>query len=268
MDQIRAYMKDLERCRPLTREEELDLGRRAQAGDVAAKHRLVESVLPYALKLAAQWQRRGVPLPDLIQYANFGVIEAVERYDPEVGRLTTYATWWIRQTLHRCLVDTREVFRLPKLSAADERRKLLIFKNSNHLMTRTSAPQSLEGELPDCEGELTLGDILADEHAEDASELSERQDNRRRVRELLGRLSPRHREVLIARSEGETFVQIGARLGVTKERIRQIETAALKKLAEEFGVPSPVDSVASAQPMKDESAENKRRLRGRRKGHV
>jgi RNA polymerase primary sigma factor len=258
VDALHTYVRQIGSGRLLTHAEELELARRKDAGDEAARRRLVEANLRLVISMARVYSTSGVPLLDLIQEGNIGLMRAVEKFDPGRGyKLSTYATWWIRQSMSRAIADQGRTIRLPlhvvdmlkKVNRA--RRKLsqelgrdplpselaeasgLSLERVLELQQLVEDPVSLETPVGD--GESHFVDLIEDLHAElPEEELASRQGHAF-LREAVAALSDRARRVLEARfglggREPATLEQVGSEIGVTRERVRQIEARALREL--------------------------------------
>ncbi len=260
IDLLRTYVGQLDDGPLLTHAEELELARRKDRGDEAAKARLVECNLRLVISIARRYQGNGVPLLDLIQEGNIGLIRAVEKFDPEKGfKLSTYATWWIRQAVSRAIASQGRTIRLP-LHVVDVVRKLqreqrTLFQRLGReptleeladklkistteveeLRRLTSDTMSLD--VPVGEGENDLADMLEDERVVDPfaqTVVGMRQDA---VGDALRTLSERSRLVIEMRyglngRQPQYLDEVGAVLGVTRERVRQLENRALQQLSE------------------------------------
>jgi RNA polymerase primary sigma factor len=257
-DPLKLYVRSIGGGPLLTREEERDLARRKDAGDEDAKRRLIESNLRLVMSITRNYTKAGVPLLDLIQEGNLGLIRAVEKFDYKMGyKLSTYATWWIRQAVTRALADQGRTIRLP-VHVADQVRRLLRARRQlaqklnrepsvaelaketqqseervRELLELVDDPVSLETPVGD--GESLYGDLIEDINS---AAPDERTAQRARAKELLGALSqlnPRMQRVLALRFglDGEppqTLEEVGTQLGITRERVRQLETRALREL--------------------------------------
>ncbi len=257
-DPLKLYVRQIGSGPLLTREEERELARRKDAGDEAAKQQLIESNLRLVMSVARNYARADVPLLDLIQEGNLGLMRAVEKFDYKLGyKLSTYATWWIRQAITRALVDQGRTIRLP-LHVADEVRRLLRTRRQlaqkfnreptiaelaaeaqqseervQELLELIETPVSLETPVGD--GESLYGDLLEDIRASAPLELTADKARAKELAEALGTLEPRLRRVVTLRFGLDggtpcTLDEIGADVGVTRERVRQLETRALREL--------------------------------------
>jgi RNA polymerase primary sigma factor len=257
-DPLKLYVRQIGDGPLLTPQEERELARRKDEGDEAAKRRLIECNLRLVMSITRNYTKAGVPLLDLIQEGNLGLIRAVEKFDYKLGfKLSTYATWWIRQAVTRALADQGRTIRLP-VHVAEQTRKVLrarrilaqklnrdpeipeIAKEAGftpervqELLELIEDPVSLETPVGD--GESVYSDLIEDTKTDQPDAATA---NLLRSRELAGalrRLSPRMRRVLTLRFglDGEhpqTLEQVGVGLGITRERVRQLESRALREL--------------------------------------
>jgi RNA polymerase primary sigma factor len=257
-DPLRLYVRQIGSGALLTREEERDLARRKDEGDEAAKRRLIESNLRLVMSITRNYTKADVPLLDLIQEGNLGLIRAVEKFDYRLGyKLSTYATWWIRQAITRALADQGRTIRLP-VHVADQVRRLLRARRQlaqklnreptlpelaketqlteqrvRELLELIEIPVSLETPVGD--GESLYGDLIEDVHALAPHEQTAQQARTKELAGALDQLNPRMRRVLALRFglDGElprTLEEVGTLLGITRERVRQLETRALREL--------------------------------------
>lgn len=262
-DSIRAYMDQVRRVPLLTREQEVELATRHRASqDPGAALRLVDANLRFVVRVALGYRRYGVPLPDLIQEGNLGLIQAVERFDPTRGiRLISYAVWWIRAYIQSAVLRSwsmvrvgtthtqrRLFYRLPSEAAAlaggggaggaeELAERLGVPPGEVRDMQRRLAGRdvSLDGPVDDDRGFSPM-DRLADGGHDPESEAAEAQDRaarRHRLQDALGSLPARERVIVEQRhlaEEPRTLAQLGEELGLSRERVRQLESAALVKL--------------------------------------
>jgi RNA polymerase primary sigma factor len=257
-DPLKLYVRQIGDGPLLTRAEERDLARRKDAGDESAKRRLIESNLRLVMSITRNYTKAGVPLLDLIQEGNLGLIRAVEKFDYRMGyKLSTYATWWIRQSVTRALADQGRTIRLP-VHVADQVRRLLRARRQlaqklnreptlaelatetqqdetrvRELLELVDDPVSLETPVGD--GESMYGDLIEDVHSEAPDERTAQRLRAKELAQALGHLNPRMRRVLALRFglDGETpqtLEEVGAGLGITRERVRQLESRALREL--------------------------------------
>ena len=255
---LAVYLREIARIPLLSREEETALGRRIQAGDEAAKQRLIEANLRLVVQIARRYRNRGLPLPDLIEEGNLGLIRAVEKFDPERGtRFATYATWWIRQAVVRAIANQARTIRLPvhvemllARYAREQQRLTQVLGRAPTAEELASAlgasldevseleqirqpPLSLE--TPASSADRPLADRIADDAPDPSSALAAVFRGRADLVSVLDDLAVNERTVLRRRFglEGEppdTLEAIGKRLGLSRERVRQIEAAGLRKL--------------------------------------
>jgi RNA polymerase primary sigma factor len=257
-DPLKLYVRQIGDGPLLTPLEERELARRKDDGDEAAKRRLIECNLRLVMSITRNYTRAGVPLLDLIQEGNLGLIRAVEKFDYKLGyKLSTYATWWIRQAVTRALADQGRTIRLP-VHVAEQTRKVLrarrmlaqtlnrdpmipeIAKESGfppervqELLELIEDPVSLETPVGD--GESIFGDLIEDTKSDQPDAATAKMLRSRELAGALRRLNPRMRRVLALRFglEGEspqTLEQVGIGLGITRERVRQLEARALREL--------------------------------------
>jgi len=258
IDLLHTYVRQIGDGALLTHAEELELARRKDLGDEAAKRRLVECNLRLVISMARAYSASGVPLLDLIQEGNLGLMRAVEKFDYRRGyKLSTYATWWIRQSMSRAIADQGRTIRLP-LHVLDVVKKLHRAKRKLtqtlgrdplaaelaaeleipverviELQRMTEDPVSLETPVGD--GESLFSDMVEDVNAPRPDDHVAGDERRRQLEEALDSLNERTRRVIEARfglgdRDPATLEQVGTEIGVTRERVRQIETRALREL--------------------------------------
>jgi RNA polymerase primary sigma factor len=258
-DSLNAYIRDIAKFKPLAAEDEKVLGRRIQAGDQEAVKRLVEANLRFVVHYAKRYRGLGMSYMDLIHEGTLGLMEAAKRFDPERNvKFISYAVWWVRQAIFHALSEHARVFRLPqklsgqvsKLAAAREKLKgeLERLPTIAELAERTALPPaeveqlllaagddvSLSTAVGD-EGGLELGDTLEQESVPSAEVEMIRNSFERRIQGMVSGLDEKEREVIRMRfgldgEEPKTLQEIGAEMGLSRERIRQIESRAKEKL--------------------------------------
>jgi len=256
-DPTRIYLSEIGYSPLLTPEEEVYFGRLALRGDRAARQRMIESNLRLVVKIARHYINRGLQLLDLIEEGNLGLIHAVEKFDPERGfRFSTYATWWIRQTIERALMNQTRTVRLPihvvKQINAYVRASRTLAQKLDHEPSLEEVAGVLEKSATDVEHMMSLYerevsidtagaqdrsllDTLADESWSDPSEILEDAEVTSYLDEWLQELNDKQREVVEYRfglhgNEVATLEEVGDRIGVTRERVRQIQVEALRRL--------------------------------------
>jgi RNA polymerase primary sigma factor len=256
---MRLYLSEIGRVPLLTWAEEVELARRIARGDEEARAALAKANLRLVVSIAKRYARRGVRLLDLIQEGNLGLLKAVEKFDYRRGyRFSTYATWWIRQAVMRAIADQARTIRLPVHVAETVNRVLRTERALWQRLGRQPSPAEIAAEagLSEervCEMQLMaqepvsletpvgreddgrLGDFVPDDFDDSPAEVGERSLLRRQVEELLAALSRREAEVVRLRfglggGLPHTLREVSRRLGLTPERIRQIEAEALRKL--------------------------------------
>ena len=258
-DPIREYLKEIGSIPLLTQEQEQELAKRNALGDLHAGQKLVEANLRLVVSIAKRYTGRGMSFLDLVQEGNIGLMKAVEKFDYTKGyRLSTYATWWVKQSVTRALADQSRTIRLPvhMVEAVNRVRRAqrmlavrlgrepsneeigkeigMSEKRVTELMQSSGDTVSLETPVGDEDGS-NLGDFVADDANASTEEKAESVFLREEIDQMLQGLNPREREVIILRFGLEsghpmTLEEVGKRFKVTRERIRQIETAALRKL--------------------------------------
>ncbi|MDR3710956.1 MAG: RNA polymerase sigma factor RpoD [Capsulimonadaceae bacterium] len=258
-DSVRMWLREIGRTSLLSLDEEVRLAKRIENGDVAAKSTLTQANLRLVVSIAKRYTLRGMSFPDLIQEGNIGLIRAVEKYDYRKGyKFSTYATWWIRQAITRAIADQGRTIRIPvhmvetinRLMKANQSlvqdlgREPTVEELARELeipIERVSeiirvAPEPLSLEMPvGEEDESHLADFLQDLESLSPSEATNKAILREKIEEALDLLTPRERDVLKMRfglDDGypHTLEEVGKHFRVTRERIRQIEAKALKKL--------------------------------------
>ena len=254
-----VYLAEISRIPLLSREEEQVLSARVRAGDAPAKQRMVEANLRLVVQIARRYLNRGLPLPDLIEEGNLGLIRAVEKFDPDRGtRFSTYATWWIRQAVVRALANQARTIRLPVHVEMLLARYMREHRRLTQVLGRPPGTAELAAALGISEQEVeeleevrqqpvsldtpvggerhsTLGDMIADRTADPADSFASLFRDRSELVSVLDDLAANERTVLRRRFglEGdppETLEAIGQRLKLSRERVRQIESAGIRKL--------------------------------------
>jgi RNA polymerase primary sigma factor len=257
-DPLKLYVRAIGDGPLLTPAEERELARRKDEGDEEAKKKLIESNLRLVMSITRNYTKAGVPLLDLIQEGNLGLIRAVEKFDYKMGyKLSTYATWWIRQAVTRALADQGRTIRLP-VHVADQVRRLMrarrqlaqklnrepteeeLSKESGfppqrvrELLDLVEDPVSLETPVGD--GESNYADLIEDVNSDRPDDTTAEKLRRTELAEAMLRLNPRMRRVLALRfgldgEPAQTLEEVGAGLGITRERVRQLESRALREL--------------------------------------
>jgi RNA polymerase nonessential primary-like sigma factor len=259
LDATRLYLGEIGFSPLLTAEQEVELARRIQKGDQEARRRMIESNLRLVVKIARRYLNRGLALLDLIEEGNLGLIRAVEKFDPERGfRFSTYATWWIRQTIERGIMNQTRTIRLP-IHVVKEiniylRAARHLAQTLDHEPSAEEIAHMLDKPIGDVKRMLGLNervtsvdvplghdsdksllDAIPDEHNVDPSVLLQDEDIHDCLEMWLGQLNDKQREVVERRFglrgwDVATLEEVGTALGVTRERVRQIQLEALKKL--------------------------------------
>ena len=258
-DPVRMYLKEIGHVPLLTAEEEVALAQRMEAGDESARHRLEEANLRLVVSIAKRYVGRGMLFLDLIQEGNLGLLKAVEKFDYSKGyKFSTYATWWIRQAITRAIADQARTIRIP-VHMVETINKLVRISRQllqelgrdphpeevaremgisvarvHEIMKIAQEPVSLETPIGE-EEDSHLGDFIEDEAALDPADAASVMLLKEQITEVLQTLAPREAEVLRLRfgledGRSRTLEEVGQSFGVTRERIRQIEAKALRKL--------------------------------------
>ncbi|MEQ8289196.1 MAG: RNA polymerase sigma factor RpoS [Gammaproteobacteria bacterium] len=259
LDATRIYLNEIGFSPLLTAEEEVYFARKALKGDESARKRMIESNLRLVVKIARRYMNRGLALLDLIEEGNLGLIRAVEKFDPEKGfRFSTYATWWIRQTIERALMNQTRTVRLPIHVVKEINIYLRAARKLAQKLDREPSPEdvaemldqpidvvkrmlglneritSVDSPSP-YDADRTLLDTLPDEQNPDPSQLLQNSDVQEHIDTWLSQLSDKQCAVVERRfglhgREVATLEEIGNELGVTRERVRQIQIEAIKRL--------------------------------------
>ena len=261
VDVTRVYLNELGKSKLLTADEEKIYGKRALQGDEEARKIMIESNLRLVVKISRRYLNRGLPLLDLIEEGNLGLIRAVEKFDPDRGfRFSTYATWWIRQTIERAIMNQTRTIRLPihivkEMNVYIKAQRLLTQKldhepsakeiaqhldkpiktvvkmlKLNERVTSVDVPAGKDYERP-------LLDSISDDSSSSPSEQLQDENLKGNITHWVYQLSDKQREVICRRYglcgyENSTLEQVAQELGVTRERVRQIQMDALKRLKE------------------------------------
>ncbi|HSJ80261.1 MAG TPA: RNA polymerase sigma factor RpoS [Thiobacillus sp.] len=261
-DITQRYFEDIGRLRILSANEEQDYARRMKRGDLEARDVLITHNLRLVVYVAKRYLGRGLPLLDLVEEGNLGLMHALEKFDPDRGfRLSTYATWWIRQSVERALMNQSRTIRLPvhvvkELNVCLRARSKLDKRGMadpgceaeaiahltgksveavRRVMLLNRTPVQLDAPL-DIDPDLSLGEAIADEHCVPPDERLYQAELERYVTEWLGKLSDKHRWVIERRfglnnQDMATLEELARDLQVTRERVRQIQVEAQKELA-------------------------------------
>ena len=258
-DPVKAYLKEIGRVPLLTAEQETELARAAQAGDEDARRRLSEANLRLVVSVAKRYAGRGLPFLDLIQEGNLGLMKAAEKFEPERGfKFSTYATWWIRQSITRAIADQARTIRIPvhmveTINRMRQATNQLVYQNGHEptpeelakamdmsvervreIQRMAQEPASLESPVGE-EEDSSLGDFVADENAEAPGKAADRAMVAQQINQALKSLTPREEKVIRLRfglddGRPRTLEEVGRDFGVTRERVRQIEAKAIRKL--------------------------------------
>jgi len=260
VDPMTLYMREISRYDLLTAEQEVELARGIAKGSEKARQHMINANLRLVVKIARRYMNRGMPLSDLIEEGNIGLMRAVEKFDEAHGcRFSTYATWWIRQSVERGIMNQARTIRLP-VHIGKEFNAMIRTANAlrtelerdptedeiaEHMGKTPERVQALQGvhqytesadELLHEDGDFTLYDVTEDERAEQPGDHLEESIRTDMLHSWLSQLTDKEREVvylrygLNSRNDSWTLEAIGRHIGVTRERIRQIQVGALQKL--------------------------------------
>ena len=257
-DPLKLYVRQIGNGRLLTPGEERERARRKDEGDEDAKRRLIECNLRLVMSITRHYTRAGVPLLDLIQEGNLGLIRAVEKFDYTLGyKLSTYATWWIRQSISRALAEQGRTIRLPVHVADQVRRVTRARRTLGQKLNRDPSVDEIAVEAditpekvrmllelvqdhvsldtPIGDGESVISDVLEDENAIEPEAVNADRSRSAEIAAAMLRLNPRQQRVLTERfgltdGKPKTLEEVGTILGITRERVRQLETRALREL--------------------------------------
>src|SRR5215213_3273906 len=256
---VRLYMREIGQVQLLTIKEEVALAKRIKRGDAAAREHMIKANLRLVVKIARDYENYGLPLLDLISEGNIGLMKAVERFDPNKGaKLSTYAAWWIKQAVKRALADQGKTIRLPvhvvdklfHIRKAETKLVELLGRQPTDLeiseetgvradqvqdyLKESVALTYLDAKLGD-DDTNRVADIVADPNAEAPWQQAVEESDNAILGEVIRTLSPREQTILklrfgLAGDDEKTLEEVGEQFGVTRERIRQIQDEALKKL--------------------------------------
>jgi RNA polymerase primary sigma factor len=257
---IKIYLREIGQTPLLTREEEVKLARRIKRGDQAARQQMIKANLRLVVKIAHDYASYGLPLLDLISEGNIGLMKAVERFDPKKGgKLSTYAAWWIKQSIKRALANQSKTIRLPvhlvdkiarmrrvamqlaeefgREPTDEELAEELGMTAGKIAQLRTAAirPASLDATVGQDEDGASLGDMIGDENSHTPSELLSDKNMRSAVMAMLHVLDERELKIINLRfgldgKKEMTLEEVGRKFRVTRERIRQLQNIALRKI--------------------------------------
>lgn len=260
IDATSLYLKEIGYAPLLTAEEEVFYARKLQRGSESARHRMIESNLRLVVKISRRYVNRGLELLDLIEEGNLGLMRAVEKFDPELGyRFSTYATWWIRQTIERALMNQTRTIRLPVHVLKELNVYLRASRKLAQRLDHAPTPEEIAEEVgkpvadvrkilglserissldvPVAEKEKTLVETIADDNMFSPECQLEDENLISVLNEWLEQLPEKQREVLVRRfgllnHQEETLEQVGREIGLTRERVRQIQVDAMRRLGD------------------------------------
>lgn len=259
VDLIEQYYKEIRTAPLLTKEEEIHYTRRLRQGDESARQQMIKSNLRLVVKIAKRYIKSGIPILDLIEEGNLGLMRAVEKFDPEKGfRFSTYGAWWIQQTIERAIMNQSRTVRVPihvvKKVNACLRKGRELTKILDHEATASDIAMAMQRSPEEIENILALNEktisidapisdvfdkplleTLTEGQEYDPLDKFAMQDLQQNVERWLGNLSPKLREVVIRRyglqgHDATTLDQTGMEIGLTRERVRQLQAEALKQL--------------------------------------
>jgi RNA polymerase primary sigma factor len=256
---IKIYLREIGQIPLLTPQEEIDLAARIKKGDRESRALMIKANLRLVVKIAHDYANLGLPLLDLVSEGNIGLMKAVERFDPaKGGKLSTYAAWWIKQSIKRALANQSKTIRLP-VHLVDKISKMrrvslqmseelgreptddelaeeigLSSRKISQIKTVSTRPTSLDAPISDGDS-IEFGEIIGDEDAQTPFELLRDKNLRGELRELLQVLDDRERKIIFQRfgldgGKPKTLEEVGKKFGVTRERIRQLQNLALAKM--------------------------------------
>ncbi len=259
VDPIKAYLKDVRPIPLLTAQQEIELAKKIQRGDKKARELMIRSNLRLVISIAKRYVNLGVPLSDLIEEGNIGLMKSVEKFDPNRGfRFSTYSAWWIKQGISRAIIDQGKMIRVPVYLNEEIHKYKKVTEALTHKLKRKPRDQEIAKKLGvsvdkvrDLEGSIAkmssleapigetgdgqIKDIIEDQSSAAPDEELENFFNKERANNFLNMLGERERKILelrygIVDGETKTLAQIAKILGVSRERVRQIEAATLKRI--------------------------------------
>lgn len=282
---LQLYLQEIGKTPLLTIQEEIDLSKRIQKGDKAARDHMIQANLRLVVKIAMDYKDFGLPLLDLISEGNLGLIKAVERFDPtKGGKLSTYAAWWIKQSIKRALANQSKTIRLPvhlvdkiskmrRMATAlteelgreptdEELARELQIPTSKvaHLKSVSVRPASLDAPVGEDSDSATFGDIVSDESAVSPYEGLRDSSRNTDLHNMVNALDPREAEILKDRFGLEdrdplTLEEVGQKFNVTRERIRQLEYLAINKMRRAM---AKHEAIRSVEEIEDEKRQQER----------
>ncbi|MGH7235514.1 MAG: sigma-70 family RNA polymerase sigma factor [Nitrospiraceae bacterium] len=259
LDAVKSYLRDIRHSTLLTFEQEQELGKRTSAGDFSAREQMIESNLRLVVSIGKRYMNRGLPFADIVEEGNLGLIKAVEKFDYARGfRFSTYASWWIRQFIERAIINQAKLIRLPvhvverlnrylseveqlvqelgREPRADETAERMRIPQQEVINLKLLIRTTYSLDSPITEGTDTfLRDVIEDPTAVSPATNAEGVQRREEIMTWMQDLQEKEKTVIVLRfglggDEAQTLEEIGRDLGLTRERVRQIETAALLKL--------------------------------------
>lgn len=258
IDSASIYLREIGYVPLLTAKEEVFFSRLARGGDEASRQRMIESNLRLVVKIARRYVNRGLNLLDLVEEGNLGLIRAVEKFDPELGfRFSTYATWWIRQNVERALMNQTRTIRLPVHVVKELNQCVRATRQLSQTLDHIPTAQDIADKLDKTPEQVlkllrlnervgsvdvligddakTLVDTIADEHVSNPEELSGDDDIAATLDNLVGKLTPKQQEIICRRFglrnyDVSTLEEVGKAVGLTRERVRQIQIEILAQL--------------------------------------
>jgi RNA polymerase nonessential primary-like sigma factor len=258
LDSTQLYLNEIGVASLLTPDEEKSLGRAVQTGCMKSRARMIEANLRLVVNIARRYQNRGLSLMDLVEEGNIGLIRAVEKFDPEKGfRFSTYATWWIRQAVERGIMNQTRTIRLPIHILKEMNNYLRVARELSLTMDREPSPEDVARHLNEplekveqimglnqrvgsldivaTEDGRSLTEVISDENMKSPDDFNEESDLHKSLEYWIGTLPEKHAEVISRRFglrgfDAQTLEVVGNEIGLTRERVRQIQVEGLKKL--------------------------------------